>query len=70
MEMTPETMIRLSYLNGKEATYREVQEDIDRARRKYFDVPEIQLKLDRRQAALNKLKREVMNEKGEMFNPN
>jgi hypothetical protein len=68
--MTPETMIRLSYLNGKEATYREVQEDIDRARKKYFDVPEIQLKLDRRQADLDKLKREVMNEKGEMFNPN
>jgi hypothetical protein len=66
----PEQLIRLSYLNGKEATYREVQEDIDRARKKYFDVPEIQLKLDRRQADLDKLKRAVMKEKESMFNPN
>jgi hypothetical protein len=63
-------MIRLSYLNGQEATYREIQEDIDRARKKYFDVPEIQLKLDRRQADLDKLKRAVMKEKESMFNPN
>lgn len=62
--------IRLSYLNGKEATYREVQEDIDRARKKYFDVPEIQLKLDRRQATLDKLKKGVANEKAQMFNLN
>ena len=62
--------IRLSYLNGREATYQEVQEDIDRARRKYHDVPEIQLKLDRRQEALDKLKKEVANEKAQMFNYN
>jgi hypothetical protein len=70
VEFGPEQMIRLSYLNGQEATYREIQEDIDRARKKYFDVPEIQLKLDRRQADLDKLKRAVMKEKESMFNPN
>lgn len=62
--------IRLSYLNGKEASYQEAQKDIDRARRKYFDVSEIQLKLDRRQEALDKLKKEVANEKANMFNLN
>lgn len=70
MEFGPEEMIRLSYLNGREASYNKIQEDIDRARRKYFDAPEIQLKLDRRQVELDKLKREVMIEKGRMFNPN
>lgn len=65
-----EDLLHLSYLNGKEASYNEIQEDIDRARRKYFDVPEIQLKLDRRQADLDKLMRKVMAEKGQMFNPN
>lgn len=68
--MEPEEMIHLSYLNGKEATYREVQEDIDKARKKYFDVPAIQLKLDRRQADLDKLMKAVMVEKERYFNPN
>ena len=63
-------LVRLSYLNGKEDSYREIQEDIDRARKKYFDVPAIQLKLDRRQTALDKLKREVREEKGGMLSPN
>jgi hypothetical protein len=62
--------IRLSYLNGKEATYREIQEDIDRARKKYHDVSEIQLHLDRRQEALDKLKKEVTDEKATMFSLN
>lgn len=70
MRLTPDVLIRLTYLNGREASYNEVQADIDRARRKYFDVPEIQLKLDRRQTALDKLKREVMDEKGQFFCPN
>lgn len=65
-----EDMRRLSYLNGKEAAYREIQDEIDRARKKYFDVSEIQLKLDRRQAALDKLKKEVMVEKERYFSPN
>jgi hypothetical protein len=32
VQLGPEQLIRLTYLNGKEATYREVQEDIDRAK--------------------------------------
>lgn len=70
MKLGLKEMKHLTYLNGREAGYKEVQEDIDRARRKYFDVPEIQLKLDRRQAALDKLKREVMKEKERYFSPN
>lgn len=63
-------LIRLSYLNGKEASLDEIQADIDRARRKYFDVPEIQLKMDRRQTALDEVRKRVVAEKGEVLNPN
>lgn len=63
-------LIRLSYLNGKEASLDEIQADIDLARRKYFDVPEIQLKMDRRQTALDEVRKRVVAEKGEVLNPN
>lgn len=63
-------IIRLTYLNGKEAGLKEIQEDIDRARKKYFDVSEIQLHLDRRQTALNAVMKAVMDEKSEVISPN
>lgn len=63
------SLIFLAYLNGKEASLREIQTDIDRARKKYFDVPEIQLKMDRRQAALDVVKKRVAAEKAEVMNP-
>lgn len=66
----PVDLLHLTYLNGKEKALDEIQEDIDRARKKYFDVPEIQLKLDRRQTALDKVKKRVIAEKGQVINPN
>lgn len=62
-------LLRLTYLNGKEKDLEDIQEDIDRARRKYFDVPVIQLKLDRRQAVLDEVKKRVAAEKAEVMNP-
>jgi hypothetical protein len=63
-------LVRLAYLNGREAGLDEVQENINRARRKYFDVGEIQLKLDRRQAALDQVRKEIMDDKGKILSPN
>lgn len=63
-------ILRMTYLNGKEKTLDEIQVDIDRARKKYFDVSEIQLRLDRRQQALDKIRKETMDAKGELFSPN
>lgn len=57
-------------LNNQERSLEEIQEQIDRARKKYFDVNEIQLRLDRRQAELDKVKKRVMSSKGEVINPN
>lgn len=62
-------LVRLTYLNGKEAGLADIQEEIDRARRKYFDVPEIQLKMDRRQVALDIVKKRVAAEKAEVLSP-
>lgn len=70
MDMTSDDFFHLLYLNGKEAGLKEIQEDIDRARAKYFDVSEIQLHLDRRQEALDRVMKRVMDEKGEVLNPN
>lgn len=64
-----ENLVRLTYLNGKEAGLADIQEEIDRARRKYFDVPEIQLRMDRRQAALDVVKKRVADEKAEVLSP-
>lgn len=63
-------IVRLTYLNGKEGGLREIQDDIDRARKKYFDVSEIQLHLDRRQEALDKVMKGIMDEKSEVISPN
>lgn len=63
-------IIRLTYLNGKEAGLKEIQDQIDRARAKYFDVSEIQLHLDRRQEALDKVMKGIMDEKSELLSPN
>lgn len=68
--MNYEDLLMLSYLNGKEESLKEIQEDIDRARKKYFDVNEIQLNLDRRQEALDKVKKRVMDEKAQVISPN
>lgn len=62
-------LVRLTYLNGKEKGLEDIQEDIDRARRKYHDVSEIQLKLDRRQVALDIVKKRVAAEKAEVMRP-
>jgi hypothetical protein len=65
-------LLRLTYLNGyfkgKDEAIEETQEQIDRARRKYFDVQDIQLKLDRRQEALENYKKEVAAEKALIYN--
>jgi hypothetical protein len=63
-------LLHLTYLNGKEAGLDEIQEDIDKARRKYHDVQEIQLKLDRRQQALDEVRKRVIEEKGQVISPN
>lgn len=67
---TTEGFFHLLYLNGKEAGLKEIQEDIDRARKKYFDVPDVQLHLDRRQTALDEVRQRFINEKSEVLSPN
>lgn len=57
-------------LNNEEVELEKIQKDIDRARAKYFDVGEIQLRLDRRQASLDERKKSVMNAKTLFVNPN
>lgn len=68
--MQSEDLIYLTYLNGKETALKEIQEEINRARRKYFDVNEIQLHLDRRQEALDTVMKRVMDEKEKVISPN
>lgn len=60
----------LVYLNQHEKDLEEIQSDIDRARRKYFDVQDIQLKMDRRQKDLDRMKKRCMDEKATVLNPN
>lgn len=54
----------LLYLFKHEKDLEEIQADINRARRKYFDVQDIQLKMDRRQADLDRMKKRCDEEKG------
>lgn len=68
--MKQEQLFALMELNARERGLDEVQKDIDRARVKYFDVSEIQLKLDRRQEELNKLRKSIVDQKSEMLSPN
>lgn len=63
-------LVNLSYLNGREAMLREVQEDINEARRVYSGNSEAQLKLDRRQAALDMRKARLDQEIGKVLNQN
>lgn len=60
----------LSELNNEEVELEKIQAQIDLARKKYFDVGEIQLKLDRRQAELDVKKKANMNAKGFVLNQN
>lgn len=57
-------------LNERERGLERIQEDINRARKKYFDVSEIQLRLDRRQAELDKMKKKILDEKASVISPN
>lgn len=68
--MKQEQLFALMELNARERGLDEVQKDIDRARAKYFDVSAIQLKLDRRQEELNKLRKSIIDQKSEMLSPN
>lgn len=68
--MKQEQLFALMELNVREKRLDEVQKDIDRARKKYFDVSWIQLKLDRRQEELNKLRKSIIDQKSEMLSPN
>lgn len=60
----------LAQLNERELGLEKIQQDLNRARRKYFDVSEIQLKLDRRQVELDKLKKEILDQKSSVISPN
>lgn len=62
--------LTLANLNTEEVELNKIQDQIDRARKKYHDVGEIQLKLDRRQAELDVKKKAVMNAKGFFLNQN
>lgn len=68
--MKQEQLFALMELNARERGLDEVQKDIDRARKKYFDVSWIQLKLDRRQEELTKLRKSIIDQKSEMLSPN
>jgi hypothetical protein len=57
-------------LNDKELSLEQIQEQINRARRKYSDVGSIQLHLDRRQAALDEKKKQIVEAKGVVVSPN
>lgn len=60
----------LIHLNNHEILLNDIQNDIDRAREKYFDVGHIQLELDRRQTSLDAQKKRVMEAKSLFVNPN
>jgi hypothetical protein len=68
--MNTKDLYTLSHLNAREKMLNEVQDDINRARKKYSDVSVIQLRLDRRQAALDIRMARLMQEKGKVLNPN
>jgi hypothetical protein len=68
--MSFEDLDLLIGLNDEERSLKEIQEQINKARAKYFDVSEIQLHLDRRQAALDERMKRVMNAKGFVISPN
>jgi ribosome maturation protein Sdo1 len=68
--MDPHALDVLIGLNAEERSLEDIQEQIDKARRKYFDVGEIQLHLDRRQAALDEKKKRIANAKGYVISPN
>lgn len=68
--MDPEALDLLIDLNEAERSLEKIQEQIDKARRKYFDVSEIQLHIDRRQAALDEKKKQIANAKGYVISPN
>lgn len=60
----------LAELNAREATYDEVQQDLDALRQKYLDVPEIQLRLDRRQVDLDRMKKNLTDAKSSLLSSN
>lgn len=68
--MKSEALLRLIELNNRERALENIQADIDKARRKYFDVNEIQLRLDRRQAELNQLRQSIIDSKSDVISPN
>lgn len=68
--MKSEALLRLIELNNRERALENIQADIDKARRKYFDVNEIQLRLDRRQLELDQLRQSIIDSKSDVISPN